>query len=110
MREISEKQISDTVRELFISACYKLPPDTEKLVRGAAKSESNPLAVSILKSMEDNLDAAAELDIPICQDTGMAVLFAEIGTEVHINGDFEKAVNELSFLLCLYPIIPFKKT
>ena len=94
MREISEKQISDTVRELFISACYKLPPDTEKLVRGAAKSESNPLAVSILKSMEDNLDAAAELDIPICQDTGMAVLFAEIGTDVHINGDFEKAVND----------------
>ncbi len=94
MREISEKQISDTVKELFISACYKLPTDTEKLIWDAAKKESNPLATSILKSMEDNLEAAKELDIPICQDTGMAVVFAEVGTDVHINGDFEKAVND----------------
>lgn len=94
MREISEKQISDAVRELFISACYKLPADAEKLVRDAVETEKNPLAVSILKSMGENLDAANELNIPICQDTGMAVLFAEIGTDVHIVGDFEKAVNE----------------
>ena len=94
MREISEKQISDTVRELFISACYKLPGDTEALVHKAADCERNPLAKSILGSMEDNLDAAKELDIPICQDTGMAVLFAEVGTDVHITGDFEAAVND----------------
>ena len=93
MREISEKQISDTVRELFISACYKLPDDTEELVRGAASHETNPLAKSILKSMEYNLDAADVLNVPICQDTGMAVVFAEVGTDVHIVGDFEKAVN-----------------
>ena len=94
MREISEKQISDTVRELFISACYKLPGDTEALVHKAADCERKPLAKSILGSMEDNLDAAKELDIPICQDTGMAVLFAEVGTDVHITGDFEAAVND----------------
>ncbi len=94
MREISEKQISDTVRELFISACYKLPEDTEALVRGAQTRETNPLAKSILKSMEDNLDAAVSLNIPICQDTGMAVVFAEVGVDVHIVGDFEKAVND----------------
>lgn len=94
MREISEKQISDTVRELFISACYKLPGDTEALVHKAADCERSPLAKSILGSMEDNLDAAKELDIPICQDTGMAVLFAEVGTDLHITGDFEAAVND----------------
>ena len=94
MREISEKQISDTVRELFISACYKLPGDTEALVHKAAYCERNPLAKSILGSMEENLAAAKELDIPICQDTGMAVLFAEVGTDVHITGDFEAAVND----------------
>ncbi len=94
MREISEKQISDTVRELFISACYKLPGDTEALVHKAAEGERNPLAKSILGSMENNLDAAKELNIPICQDTGMAVLFAEVGTDVHITGDFEAAVND----------------
>ncbi len=94
MREISEKQISDTVRGLFISACYKLPDDTEELVRGAAAHETNPLAKGILKSMGDNLDAADALNVPICQDTGMAVVFAEVGTDVHIVGDFEEAVND----------------
>ena len=94
MREINEKQISDTVRELFISACYKLPEDTEALIRSAHTCETNSLARSILKSMEDNLDAAESLSVPICQDTGMAVVFAEVGVDVHIVGDFEKAVND----------------
>ena len=94
MREVSEKEISDAVRALFIEANYRLPDDARALICECAKRESDPLAKSILKTLDDNLEAARELDIPICQDTGMAVLFAEIGCDVHINGDFELAVND----------------
>ena len=59
------------------------------------KSETNEVAKSILSDLKSNIDAARELDIPVCQDTGMAVVFAEIGQDVHIvGGSFEKAVND----------------
>ncbi|MBQ7822189.1 MAG: fumarate hydratase [Clostridia bacterium] len=94
MREISEKEISDAVRELFIDANYRLPDDARRLICDCAESERNTLAKSILETIDNNIEAARELDIPICQDTGMAVLFADIGCDVHINGDFERAVND----------------
>ena len=94
MREINEKDIIEAVEELFISANYKLPDETEAVIGKCAKCERDPLAKSILKTIEDNIAAAKELAVPICQDTGMAVIFAEIGCDLHINGDFESAVNE----------------
>ncbi|MBO7148689.1 MAG: fumarate hydratase [Clostridia bacterium] len=94
MREISEKDIVEAVEKLFISANYKLSDETEATIKRCAKCERDPLARSILETIEDNISAAKELEVPICQDTGMAVLFADIGCDLHINGDFERAVNE----------------
>ena len=95
MREISCNDIVKTVKELFIKANYTLPGDAECLIRASVEKESNKMATDILKRLAENLDAAKEVDIPICQDTGMAVVFAEVGQDVHIvDGLFEDAVNE----------------
>lgn len=95
MKEITCAAITETVRGLFIKANYELPPDAECLVRSAPEKESVPLAKAVLCRIAENLDAAAELKLPICQDTGMAVLFADVGQDVHITGGyFEDAVNE----------------
>lgn len=95
MREISFSQISDVVRELCIKANKHLPEDlTECIVRNA-QNEEKELPKSIMSDVLKNLDCAKEMDIPICQDTGMAIVFVELGQEVHIvGGDFEDAINE----------------
>ena len=95
MREVSCKEITKVVRELFINANYTLPCDAEQLIRESVDKESDKRASGILTRLVENLDAARETDIPICQDTGMAVVFAEVGQEVHIvDGLFEDAINE----------------
>jgi fumarate hydratase subunit alpha len=94
IREIQAKQITEAVRKLFIEANHVLPSDAEQLLLDSADREKNPLGKTVLCRICDNLEAARKYQIPICQDTGMAVLFAEVGTDVHIIGDFEKAVNE----------------
>lgn len=95
MRKISSETIEEAVKELFVSANYALSDNAKACISAARERESAPLAKSILSKLEDNLDAAKELDIPICQDTGMAIVFAEIGNEVFIEGnDFTSAVNE----------------
>lgn len=95
MREINASVITDAVRELVISANKVLPDDLVECISCRQKIENNSTAKSILSDLQANIDAAKELDIPVCQDTGMAVIFAEIGQDVHIVGNsFEKAVNE----------------
>ena len=95
MREIESKLITEAVRELVIKANKILPDDLVECIGCYQKSETNDTAKSVLSDLEANIDAAKQLDIPICQDTGMAVIFAKIGQDVHIIGDsFEKAVNE----------------
>ncbi len=95
MREINASVITDTVRELVISANKVLPDDLVDCISCRQRIENNSTAKSILSDLQANIDAAKELDIPVCQDTGMAVIFAEIGQDVHIVGNsFEKAVNE----------------
>lgn len=95
MREVSCKEITKVVRELFIKANYVLPEDAEALIKCSVSKESDKRAAAILGRLVDNLEVARETDIPICQDTGMAVVFAEIGQEVHIvDGLFADAVNE----------------
>ena len=95
MREIESKLITEAVRELVIKANKILPDDLVECIGCCPKSETNDTAKSVLSDLEANIDAANQLDIPICQDTGMAVIFAKIGQDVHIIGDsFEKAVNE----------------
>ncbi len=94
MREIDVSIIEQTVRDLCISANKRLPNDLEEKIARCAECETCELPKSIMQSLKDNIKAAKELDIPICQDTGMAVIFAEIGQDVHlIGGSFENAVN-----------------
>lgn len=95
MREINASEITKTVRELVIKANKILPDDLVECICDCEKCEHNSNAKSILRDLQSNIDAAKELDIPICQDTGMAVVFAEIGQDVHItDGSFEQAVND----------------
>ncbi len=95
MRIINASEISDTVRELCINANKVLTDDLTERIEICSRCEKSTLARSIFEDMKSNLKAAAELDIPICQDTGMAVVFLEIGQDVHIEGALlEDAVNE----------------
>lgn len=95
MREISVNDISKIVAELCIKANKLLPDDLAATIGKCRKCEHNSLAESVLGDIEANLDAAKELDIPICQDTGMAVVFLEIGQDVHfVDGNLYDAVNK----------------
>lgn len=95
MREILCSQITDTVKELCIEANKKLPSDLVCRIKTGYEAEENDLPKNVMSDLLQNLDCAKELNIPICQDTGMAVVFAEIGQDVHITGGiFEDAVNE----------------
>lgn len=94
MRELHVSEIENTVARLLVEANKVLPPDLCARIADAGRGEEAPLPKKIMETLCENLDAARELDVPICQDTGMAVLFFEIGQDVHITGgDFEAAVN-----------------
>ncbi len=95
IREISVKAIEKAVCELSIIANNSLPSDMICRIDEAKAAEEKSIAKSVMTDIRDNIDAAEKLNIPICQDTGMAVVFAEIGQDVHIvGGSFEAAVNE----------------
>lgn len=95
MREISCREITKAIKELCISTNRILPDDLVDCISVGFETEDKDLPKSVMKDLLENLKCAKELDIPICQDTGMAVVFAEIGQDVHIvDGSFEKAVNE----------------
>jgi fumarate hydratase subunit alpha len=95
MRNINTDDIIKTIKEMCIEANYQLASDVEKRVRGAQKTESSQLGKQILNQLGENLDIAATDSIPICQDTGMAIVFVKLGQEVHIEGmNLEEAVNE----------------
>ena len=94
MREVSTALLAETVKELCISANKILPSSLAARISACRQSERNPLAAGILGDLERNLEAAKELDIPICQDTGMAVCFIEVGQEVLLTGEpYEDALN-----------------
>ncbi len=95
MREVSVALIEQAVRDMCISANKVLPSDLEERICECAECEVCELPRSIMNSLKENMQAAREMDIPVCQDTGMAVVFAEIGQDVHLtDGSFEKAVND----------------
>jgi fumarate hydratase subunit alpha len=87
IREIPSKLIEDTVRGLCISANIHLPEALSDRLCGYCQTETNALAKDVLSDLEKNLAAAKTENIPICQDTGMAVVFLEIGQDCHITGD-----------------------
>lgn len=95
MREIKAELIAETVKELCIKANKVLPDDLCNCIACGRNQETEELPIKIMDTLLENLDAAKELDLPICQDTGMAVIFCEIGQDVHITGgSYEDAVNE----------------
>ena len=95
MREINSQEITEAVARLCVEANLHLPDGMKECIENARKLEKSELCKSVLGDLEQNLIAADELSVPICQDTGMAVVFAEIGQDVHIaGGAFEDAVNE----------------
>lgn len=95
MREMDVSEVTNAVRELCVAANKRLPEDLTQCISSCAGCEEQALPQGIMQDLLDNLDAARELDIPVCQDTGMAVVFAEVGQEVHFTGgDFEAAVQE----------------
>ncbi len=93
MRRICKEEIADAVCDLFLKANTFLPDEAEKLIRDSAVSERNLRAKSILSVLSDNLDAAKKFGVPICQDTGMAVIFAEIGHEVMLDCPLQESVD-----------------
>lgn len=95
IRTVQTNDIVENIKEMCIEANYFLSDDMCETMRLAKEQEKSPLGKQILGQLQENLSIAAEDMIPICQDTGMAVVFLEIGQDVHLEGDaLEDAVNE----------------
>ncbi len=95
MRSINVKEIVEAVRNLCIDANYTLTDDMKNALKRGMEEEKSPLGRKILSQLQENLKIAREGQIPICQDTGMAVFFIEVGQDVHIEGGLlTDAVNE----------------
>ena len=89
MRTISAAAVTDAVAKLCIQANTHLPPDIVSALDRTRREEPWPLAKETLGLLWDNLELAEREELPVCQDTGMACVFLELGQEVHIQGDFE---------------------
>lgn len=95
MRTIAVGTITDNIKEMCIEANHFLSGDMRQALDGAVQTEQSPLGRQILEQLQENLQIAGEEMIPICQDTGMAVIFMEIGQEVHFEGgSLEEAIHE----------------
>ena len=95
MRTLNVEEISKNIKEMCIEANHFLSKDMDIAMKNAVSTEKSPLGKKILSQLQDNLKIAGEDMIPICQDTGMAVVFLEIGQDVHFEGgNLEDAVNE----------------
>ena len=95
MRTINVDKVTEAIKEMCISANYFLSSDMETKMKEAREKEESPLGKQILSQLLENLEIAGTDQIPICQDTGMAVVFLEVGQDVHFEGgSLEDAVNE----------------
>ena len=95
IREIPVQKISDAIASMCIKINHELSDDMKQLLDEAAQKETSALGCKVLHTLQENLVVAKEEQIPICQDTGMAVVFMEIGQDVHfVGGSIEDAVNE----------------
>ena len=95
IRTVQTEMITETIKKMCIEANYSLSSDMVKAMRKAEEKEESVLGKQILAQLQDNLEIAASDMIPICQDTGMAVVFLEVGQDVHFEGgSLEDAVNE----------------
>ena len=95
MRTIEVDTITENIREMCIEANHFLSADMRRALDHSAQAEKSPLGRQILEQLQENLQIAGEDMIPICQDTGMAVIFLEVGQDVHFEGgSLEEAVHE----------------
>ena len=95
MRTLNVSDITDNIKEMCIEANHYLTGDMKNALKTAVETEKAPLGKQVLEQLQENLKIAGEDMIPICQDTGMAVVFLEVGQEVHLTGgSLEEAVNE----------------
>lgn len=95
VRSVNVELLTENIKEMCIQANHFLAPDMDKAMRDAHEKETRPLAKQILGQLLENLDIAGQDMIPICQDTGMAVVFLKVGQDVHFEGgSVEDAVNE----------------
>lgn len=95
MREIHAHDITATVARLAVAAAYHLDEDVLRALRAAREAEASPLGREILQAIIDNAEIAARGEFPLCQDTGFAVVFVELGQEVHVvGGDLNEAIAE----------------
>ncbi|HHY81596.1 MAG TPA: fumarate hydratase [Clostridiales bacterium] len=95
MKEIRVSAIIQAIEKLCIQACYNLGDDVKNLLDTAREREESPFGIRILDQLLENINASRENQLPLCQDTGMAVIFMEIGQDVHITGgSLQEAVNE----------------
>lgn len=95
MREVEVSRISDEIKEMCIEINHFLSKDMKEMFCQAGQKEESPLGKKVIDQLQENLAIAEKEMIPICQDTGMAVVFLEVGQEVHlVGGDIEAAINE----------------
>lgn len=94
MREIKQEDIKQAVKTLCIEANYQLPQDVRNAIDQASQIEDGQLAKQTLSILKENAKMAQSLSVPICQDTGMACLFVEIGQDVHVQGSLQDALQE----------------
>lgn len=95
MREINVEKVTENIKEMCIEANHFLSEDMKGCLYNAVKTEKSELGKKVLSSLEENLEIAENDMIPICQDTGMAVIFIKVGQEVHfVGGSLEEAINE----------------
>ena len=95
MREVNVDKVTENIKDMCIEAKHFLTDDMKKVFKNAVVSEESPLGKQVLNQLNENLDIAANDMIPICQDTGMAVVFINVGQDVHFtNGNITDAINE----------------
>ena len=95
LREVNVTVVKSTVKKLFIDANMKLPCDVYNAICSYRDEETSSTGRAVLNTLIDNVNAAEEISVPICQDTGMAVVFIKIGQDVHfVGGDLTEAINE----------------
>jgi fumarate hydratase subunit alpha len=95
MREIEAKEVTKTVSRLFQEACHYLPRDVVSVIKKARDAEESPVGREVLSRILENIEISAGGEVPLCQDTGGAIVFLELGQDVHVvGGDLYTAINE----------------
>lgn len=94
MRIIKTKDIIESVKKMCMTANYQLNKDISEALNHGLNNEESPIGRGILKDILKNADIARKNQVPMCQDTGMAVVFVEIGSTIHVDGNMTKAINE----------------